>query len=224
MNRVVKLFYSKKFWIIILILVLIVGGLFYWQKDRIRNFLRERRLAKIRAPAEDYSVVYDSGKHFIVNEKDEFKLKVPGKWQVSLGTQSGGIVSDFRSILYSNDFHYRKPKGCLVEFYISRLAKSRSKEIPGGTRFYLIENAQKVKKKIEYYKNNQEKGKRIILVDQKEAFWEKNLLDNNSGSRITVEIPYQGRVYKLVLVSFSKKCNEQLKYILNSLSIGDITL
>lgn len=116
-----SLFRSRKFWIIVLILILIVGVLFYWQKDRIRNFLRERRLAKIRAPAEDYSVVNNSDKHFVVNKKDEFKLPVPDNWKVVLGAGSAGMSSSYRSILHSKDFSYRPSEGCLIEFHITRL-------------------------------------------------------------------------------------------------------
>lgn len=83
---------------------------------------------------------------------------------------------------------------------------------------------QTVEKRIEFLKKNQNGKGRIISVDGREGIREGDSIGENIGKNITVKVPTKERVYVFRMISFSKKCNGQLKYILNSLSIGDITL
>src|SRR4030042_91711 len=148
-----KFLNKKIIFVFIFVLILIVGGLFFWwQEDKIENFLENRKLDKMIALAKDYTILEDSGKKFIVNQKDGFKIKIPAEWNAEIGMDMAGIESERYVTLYSKDFNYHPPQGCLVEIQISRLKERRVEHYGEDFVMYPYVGAKEVKDTIDSYK------------------------------------------------------------------------
>jgi len=214
---------SKKIVIpIVIVLILVAGGVFWWQKDKIESFFESKELEKMVALSKDYSIVEDSNGKFIINEKDGLKVKVPLRWEVEIGASMFGLVDERYVILYSNDFSYRPPKGCLVEIQISRLQQRRVEYYGEDFEMYPYEGAKEVKEMIDSYKEaamEKREGIKIISVDQKDALQETRILEGDIGKHISIKIPTENKVYIFECVLFLEECDEQLNQFLETVSI-----
>ena len=219
---------SKKIIILVfVVLILVGGGIFLWQRDEIENFLENKKLEKMIALSKDYTIVEDSGEKFIVNKKDGFKIKIPTEWNAEIGMDMAGMVSERYVTLYSKDFSYRPPQGCLVEIQISRLQKRRVEHYGKDLIMYPYEGAEEVKEMINSYKettpeekeNIRERGTAIILVDQKEALRETITLRENVGKHITIKIPTENKVYIFEEILLSEECDKEFDKFLETVSI-----
>jgi len=156
---------KKKFIIsifVILFLILVAGGgFFWWQEDKIDSFIERKKLEKMVAPSKDYTVIEDSGEKFIINSKDELKIKIPTEWEVELGNDMEILESDREVTLYSKDFSYRPPEGCLIKIQINRLQKTRIERYNGDFIMYPFEGAEEVKEMINSYKEANRKKKKV---------------------------------------------------------------
>ncbi|MBM3257717.1 MAG: hypothetical protein FJZ05_00670 [Candidatus Nealsonbacteria bacterium] len=224
-----KKFLNKKvIFVFVFVLILIAGGLFFWwQEDKIENFLENRKLEKMIALAKDYTILEDSGEKFIVNQKDGFKIKIPTEWNAKIGMDMTGMESERYVTLYSKDFNYHPPQGCLVEIQISRL-KERSVEHYGEDFImYPYVGAKEVKDIIDSYKessleeqkNMHENGITTILIAQREALQETTILKESIGKYITIKIPTEDRVYIFEEVLFSDECDKEFEDFLETISI-----
>ncbi|MDD5145091.1 MAG: hypothetical protein PHW72_03135 [Candidatus Pacebacteria bacterium] len=220
-----RFFSSKKsifLCVFVLILLVVTGGLF-WQKDRIEIFFEEKELEKMVAFAKDYSLSQNNNGKFIINEKDNFQVKVPDNWNAEIGMDSHGTESDRYVTLYSQDFSYRPQRGCLVEIEISRLAKEKREEYSdGNVIFYLFDGAKEVKDEIESYKinNNKEENIKIISVSQRDALQEIDEIGDAAGKYIiTTKVPSESRVYIFRSILFSDNCNREMEQFLNTVLV-----
>jgi hypothetical protein len=217
-----KFLNKKVIFIFIIVLLLIVGGVFWWQKNKIESFLESKELEKMVALSKDYSIAEDSNGKFIINEKDGLKVKVPSQWEAEIGMDMSGLVDERYVTLYSNDFSYRPPKGCLVEIQISRLQKRRVEYYGEDFEMYPYEGAKEVKEMIDSYKEaaiEEREGIKIISVDQKDALQETRILEGEIGKHISIKIPTENKVYILECVLFSEECDEQLNQFLETVSV-----
>ena len=212
---------------IVVVLILVGGGFFWWQEDEIESFLEGKKLERMVAPSKDYTIVEDSGEKFIINKKDGFKVKVPTEWKVELGPNMEILVSDREVTLYSKDFSYRPPKGCLTTIQINRLQKRQIEKYDGDFVMYPFEGVEEVKEMINSYKeakaeekeSMQEKGIEIILIAQREALQETTVLKENIGKYVIVKIPTENKVYIFKWILFSEECNEEFNKFLETISI-----
>ncbi len=215
----------KKKIIIFLIIVgifLVITGLLWWQKDKIENFLEKKEMEKIVALAKDYSILKKTNEEFIINKKDNLRVKIPTNWKTEIGMDMFGLTSEQHVTLYSEDFSYRPPNGCLIEIQISRLREEKIENYDGFSQIFLYEGAKEVKKMINSYKKalpKEKEGIKIITVDQNEALEEIRILNKNIGKRITVKIPTENRVYIFEGVLFSEKCFHEFDKFLKNISI-----
>ncbi len=213
--------------VVVFILILIAGGFFWWQKDKVDSFIERKKLEKMVAPSKDYTVIEDSGEKFIINSKDELKIKIPTEWEVELGNDMEILESDREVTLYSKDFSYRPPEGCLIRIQINRLQKTRIERYNGDFIMYPFEGTEEVKEMINSYKeakpeekeSMQERGTEIILVDQNEALRETTILKEDIGKHISIKIPTENRVYIFECILFSEECDEELNQFLETVSI-----
>ena len=212
----------------ILFLILVAGGgFFWWQEDKIDSFIERKKLEKMVAPSKDYTVIEDSGEKFIINSKDELKIKIPTEWEVELGNDMEILESDREVTLYSKDFSYRPPEGCLIKIQINRLQKTRIERYNGDFIMYPFEGAEEVKEMINSYKEAkpeekesiQKRGTEIILVDQKEALQETTALREDIGKYIAIKVPTENKVYIFECIQFSEECNEEINKFLETVSI-----
>lgn len=214
---------SKKIIIpIIIILLLITGGVFWWQKDKIESFLERKELERMVALSKDYSMMEDSGEKFIINEKDGLKVKIPTQWETEIGVDMSGLASERYVTLYSKDFSYRPPKGCLVEIQISRLQKREIREYNGDFEIFPYEGAEEVKEMINLYKEaelEEKEGIKIISIDQNEALQETKTLKEDIGKYISVKIPTENKVYIFEGILFSEECGKEFEQFLETVSI-----
>mgnify|MGYP005863711407 CR=1 FL=1 len=215
--------------IFILLLVIIAGGFFWWQIDEIERFLERRVMERMVAPSKDYAVVEELGEKFIVNRKDGFQAKIPSEWEVLLGDNGEILESDREVTLYSKEFSYRPPKGCLINIQINRAKRMPVKEYDGDIVMFPFEGVEDVKEEINTYKKAmlQEKEKmkerwarpEIIFVDQKETLRETIILSKNIGKFITIKAPTDNRLYIFRNIQFSEYCDEELQQFLETVSI-----
>jgi len=212
---------------IVIVLILAGGGFFWWQKEKIESFLENRKLEKMVALSKDYTLLENSGGKFIVNKKDGFEIKVPTEWNAEIGMDMSGMESEQYVTLYSKDFSYRPPQGCLIEIQITRLKKRHVEYYGKDLVTYPYEGAEEVKEMINSYKeatleekeNIQERGTKIILVDQKEALRETTALGEDIGKYITVKVPTKNKVYIFKEIQLSKECEEEFNKFLETVSI-----
>lgn len=211
----------------VVVLILIAGGVFWWQEDKIEIFLENKKLEKIVAPSKDYIVVEDSGGKFIINKKDGLKIRVPTEWEVESEENMEILKSDREVTLYSKDFSYRPPKGCLSKIQINRLQKMPVEKYNGDIEIYPFEGAEEIREIINQYKeampgekeNMQKKGVYIIVINQKEALRETIILKENAGKYVTLKIPTENKLYIFEWLLFSEECNEKLNQFLETVSI-----
>ena len=112
------------------------------------------------ALSKDYSVIEELSGKFIINEKDGLKIKVPVSWKSEIGMDMSGSISEKNVILYSQNFSYSPPNGCLIELEINRLQKRRVEKYNGDLVAYPIEGAEEVKEIINRYKRSRNRRKR----------------------------------------------------------------
>lgn len=210
-----KIINKKIFISIIVILIFISGGVFLWW-DKIENYLERKEMEIVIAPSKDYIIQETSTGKFVENEKDGFKVQVPEGWEVEIGMDIGGYVSERKVTLYSSDFSYRPPQGCLIEIQISRL-----KEEKEG---FLVKGADEVREMIEYYKERETEVeessfREVILVDKHEALKRTKVLKGEIGKHISIEIPVENRVYSFEFVLFSERCDQEFDRLLETVSI-----
>lgn len=223
-----KKFLNKKIiFLFIFVLILAVGGLFFWwQEDKIENFLENRKLEKMIALAKDYTILEDSGEKFIVNQKDGFKIKIPAEWNAEIGIDMTGMESERYVTLYSKDFNYHPPQGCLVEIQISRLKERRVEYYGEDFVMYPYIGAKEVKDMMGSYKESSseeedmhERGIAIILIAQREALQETTILREAIGKYITIKIPTEDKVYIFEEILFSDECDKEFESFLETVSI-----
>ncbi|MBL7142221.1 MAG: hypothetical protein ISS83_00945 [Candidatus Pacebacteria bacterium] len=224
-----KKFLNKKvIFVFVFVSILAVGGLFFcWQEDKIENFLENRKLEKMIALAKDYTILEASGEKFIVNQKDGFKIKIPTEWNAKIGMDMTGMESERYVILYSKDFNYHSPQGCLVEIQISRLKERRVKHYGEDFVMYPYIGAKEVKDMIDFYKeasseekeDMHERGIAAILIAQREALQETTILREAIGKYITIKIPTKDKVYIFEEVLFSDECDKEFEGFLEAISI-----
>ena len=209
---------AKKQKLIILTIIILVlgGGLFYWWQDKIESYLERKELAEVVAPSKDYTIIEIANGKFIVNKEDKLRVKVPEGWGAEVGMDMGGYASEERVILYSPNFSYRPPQGCLVEMQISRLSKRKEG--------FLVEGVEEVKAAINHYKkaNLEEKedaGVEIILVNQQEALQQTSTLSEEIGKHVSIKIPIEDRVYFFEFILFSEECDQEFEKFLETVSI-----
>jgi len=215
------------FLIIIVVLILGAGGFFWWQEDKIESFLESKKREKMVAPSKDYFVIKESGEKFIINKKDGFKVKIPTEWEVESEDNMEILESDREVTLYSRNFSYRPPEGCLVRIQINRLEKIWIEEYGVDFIMYPFEGVEEVKEMINVYKeatleekeSMREKGTEIILVDQRESLQETIILSENIGKYITIKIPTENKVYILRSTQLSGECDEEFDKFLETVSI-----
>ena len=226
---------KKKIIIALVSILIVLGGFFcWWQEDRIETFFENRKLEKIVAPSKDYSVIEEHGEKFILNEKDRFKVKIPANWKIELGEDREILESNREITLYSTDFSYRPPEGCLINVQINRVQRMLVEEYNGATVMYPFEGAEEIKEEINFYKNatpeerEELKERRakpeIILVDQKEALLETILLEiimssGDVGKYVTVKVPTENRLFIFRNTQLSEKCEEEFNKFLETVSI-----
>lgn len=204
---------------IVVVLILVAGGFFWWQEDKIESFLERKKLEGMTAPIKDYNVIEESGEKFIVNEKDGLKIKVPAEWELETGVDMAGMTSERNISLYSQDFTYRPPNGCLIEIEISRLQKRRVEKYNGDLVMYPIEGAEEIKEMIKLYKEAKPKEIEVISIGQKEALKETNILKEGIGKYITVKIPTDNKVYIFKSIQFREECDKEFNKFLETISI-----
>ncbi|MFH1462617.1 MAG: hypothetical protein ABIG08_02925 [bacterium] len=217
-----KILTKKVVFCLVVVLVLFAGGFFYWQSDKIENFLERKELERMVALSGDYLIMEDSGEKFIINKKDELKIKVPAQWEIVIGMDMFGLTSERHVTLHSQDFSYRPPKGCLVEIQISRLQDKLIDEHDGNFEMFLIDGVKEVKEIINFYKENEPEEKevvRIISVNHNEALQETKMLKEDMGEQISIKIPTENRVYVLEGIFFSEECGKKFEQFLETVSI-----
>ncbi len=222
---------KKKIGVILVVVgfIFIIGGFFWWQQDKIERFLESKKIEKMVAPSKDYNVIENSGEKFLINKKDEFKIKIPIGWEIELGDDMEILKSDREVTLYSEDFSYRPPQGCLIRIQINRLQKTWIEEYGVDFVMYPFEGAEEIKEMINSYKEIaskekeiiQERGAEIILVGQKEALWEQEAIGLGEviGKYITIKVPTENKVYIFRNTQFSERCDEELENFLETISI-----
>jgi len=218
---------NKKVVITLVVVLVLAGGFFYWQEDRIENFLENKKREKMVAPSKDYTIIEESDGKFILNAKDGFKVKIPAEWKIELGENMEILESDRDVTLYSKDFSYQPPKGCLIEIQINRVQETPIERYDGDFIMYPFEGSKEIEEEINSHKNAQleekkimqEKGKEIILINQREALQETVILSENVGEFITVKIPTENKLYIFRSTHLSKKCSEEFNNFLEAVSI-----
>jgi len=225
---------NKKVIISLVVVLVLAGGFFYWQEDRIENFLESKKREKMVAPSKDYTIIEEADGEFILNTKDGFKVKIPAEWKIEPGDNMEILESDREVTLYSKDFSYRPPKGCLINVQINRVQRMPVEEYNGATVMYPFEGAEEIKEEINFYKNATPEERdelkerwakpEIILVDQKEALLETILLETtilsgDVGKYVTVKVPTQKRLFIFSNTQLSEKCVQEFDKFLETVSI-----
>jgi len=214
-------FFNKKVLVgLFFVLIFLIGGFFWWQRDRIKDFLEKEETEKMVALSEDYITVEDSNEKFIVNKKDGFKIKIPESWKTEIGIDMAGLTSERNVILYSQDFNYRLQKGCLIEMQINRLKEMRVEKYGEDIEMFPYEGVKEVRGIIDSYKSNEAKeGGEIILIDETEALKETKILKDGIGKYVSIKIPTENKVYIFNSVLFSDECEEEFKQSLETVLI-----
>jgi len=133
------------------------------------------------------------------------------------------LASEQYVTLYSKDFSYRPPKGCLVEIQISRLQKRQVEHYDEDLVMYPYEGAEEIKEVINSYKEampEEREGIKIISVDQNEALQETKILGENIGGQVSIKIPTENKVYIFEGILFSEECDKELEQFLETVSIN----
>jgi len=212
---------SKKIKIIIpvsiILLFLIIGGIFWLQREKIETYLEQKEMEKVFALAKDYNLQETSEGKFIENKKDGFRARVPDDWRTEIGTDMFGYVDDMKVILFSTDFSYQPSKGCLIEIQINRAKNEREAE------GFLVRSVEEVKRDIILSKETERKdhfpNQEAILINGKEALKSTFPEEGKKENYISIELPSEERVYTFEVVFFSEECTEHIDEFLNSILI-----
>ena len=208
--------------ILFVLVIIVVAGGFFW-RDKIENYLERKKMERMVALSKDYSIAEDSDGKFIINEKDGLRVKIPTQWETEIGMDMYGLASEQYVTLYSKDFSYRPPKGCLVEIQISRLQKRQVEHYDEDLVMYPYEGAEEIKEVINSYKEampEEREGIKIISVDQNEALQETKILGENIGGQVSIKIPTENKVYIFEGILFSEECDKELEQFLETVSIN----
>ncbi|OGZ19118.1 MAG: hypothetical protein A2Z68_00925 [Candidatus Nealsonbacteria bacterium RBG_13_38_11] len=186
-------------------LVLLVGGFFYWED--IENYLEEKEMEKVFAPAKDYTIYENSEGKFIENKKDKLTIKIPDGWQAEIGADIFGFSSGRSVVIYSSDYSLSPRKGCAIEIEITR-----AKEDAEG---FLERGVNEVKEDIVYSKEtpaNKENYQyyEVVSIRGRESL--KEVL----GNIVTIEIPTENNVYFFQTISIPKECLLELNNVLET--------
>jgi hypothetical protein len=229
MQKSKKLFKNKFFlFFSIVFLITFIGGLFWWQADNFFRFVENKKVEKMVAPSKDYLVVENIDGKFIINEKDGLTIKILTDWDVKKNENRGILESDREVILFSKDFNYRPPGGCLITIQINRVQQMPIENYKFGSFvMYPFEGADEVREIIDLYKsftykekeNIKEDGSEIILVDQKDALKEVIFSSENVGRYVTVKIPTENKLYIFKSTELSEACGEKFNEFLETVSI-----
>jgi len=223
-----KILNKKVVIIFTVVLILLAGGFFcWWQEDKIETFFENRKREKMVAPSKDYSVIEEAGGKFILNKKDGLKVKIPTDWEIESGYNIEILESDREVTLYSKNFNYYPPEGCLIRIQINRLEKTWIEEYGVDSVMYPFEGAEEVEKMIKTYEEAtqeekegmRERGTEIILVNQRESLQETIMLRENIGKYVTVKIPTENKVYIFYSTQLFEKCEEEFDKFLETVLI-----
>lgn len=203
--------------IIIFILFLIAGGIFWLQREKIENYFEQKEMEKVFALSKDYNLQETSEGKFIENKKDGFRARVPDGWRAEIGTDIFGYVDDMKVILFSTNFSYRPSNGCIIEIQINRAKNEREAE------GFLVRSVEEVKRDIVLSKETERKNyfpkTEAILINGKEALKNTFPEEGKKENYISIELPSEEKVYTFEVVFFSEECTEYIDKFLNSISI-----
>lgn len=229
-SKTKRILNRKNIFILVILLILIVGGLFFLgQIDKIDSFIERRKMEKMVAPSRDYTIVENYDGRFVVNKKDELKVKIPSDWEIEVNDNMEILESDREVVLYSKNFSYRPPDGCLITIQINRIQQAQLETYKEGRSFvvYPFEGAEEIIEMINSYKDAtqeekeklQESGIEVISVDQKSALREVVFLKEDVGKYITVKIPTANKLYIFGSTQLSETCHEEFNKFLETISI-----
>jgi len=203
--------------VVIVLLVLIAVGIFWWQKDKIEDYFEQKEMEKIFALSKDYDLQETPEGKFIENKKDGFKARVPENWKTEIGMDMFGYADDMKVILFSTDFSYQPPKGCIIEIQINR---AKNEKESGD---FLVRDIEEVKRDIILAKETETENyfprREVILINGKEALKSSYPKEGEKENHITIELPSEERVHTFEIVFFSEECQRNIDEFLNTVSI-----
>jgi len=203
--------------IVIVLLILIAGGIFYWRRGKIEDYFEQKEMERVFAVAKDYNLQETSEGKFIENKKDGFRAKIPDEWRAEIGADMFGYLDDTRVILGSPNFSYQPSQGCLIEIQITRAKNEKE------ASDFLVRTVEEVKRDIILAKETERKdhfpNQEIILINGKEALKNTFPKEGKKENLMSIEFPSEERVYTFEVVFFSEECKRNIDEFLNSVLI-----
>ncbi len=203
--------------IVIFVLLLIAGGFFYWwvEKEEVMKPIYKNEFVK----TEEFEVVETSEGNFVVCEKENFRIKVPGEWRVEKDAAFGTAIYLLDPLSGDNFIKNAKEKGACgmsVEIYNSKRVN------PDVTTF-----ADDLNKEVEYFLKDPDYGlkdkdskKEIINLDGKYGIKRIHTIEDKVCF-IEVKIPIDQTVYTLSSGFIrADKCIEEFNKNLETVTIN----
>ena len=208
------------FLIILLIFLLVIGGVFLWEKNKNKNEFSDILISEnIFARGDDYEISKTSQGKIIENKKEGLTLQVPESWIIKKYDQSIGFFSPETEFNEYGDFSESvKEKGaCVVGVEIYKSQKISS-DIPTfaeilSSEIVYIENNFQGKEKNESYENE------VIMVGDKKGI-KRTSVEKGEVRSIEVEI-FAGQtvyVFSSALI-VEQKCVGEFNGILETVGI-----
>jgi hypothetical protein len=202
---------------VVIVLLILVGGIFWWQRGKIEDYFEQKEVEKVFALSKDYKINETPEGKFLENKKDRFRAKIPGGWRTEIGTDMFGYADDMKVILFSPDFSYQPPQGCVIEIKINR---AKNEKESGD---FLVRDVEKVKRDIILAKETEGENyfprQEVILINGKEALKNTFPEEGKKENLISIELPSEEEVYTFEAVFFSEECKRNIEEFLNSVLI-----
>jgi hypothetical protein len=209
---------KKKFFVPGIVIGLVVIGWLVFLIGEIGPSEKSPKVEEFTAawsPKEDYKIVETPEGKFVENEKAGLSFKVPEGWKVEIQELAGGEVL---LNLFEQKARHDPEHGFLIEGCGWELGVKDSK-----TETELL--GQKIQDIITYQKHHQEKVSSMIeIIDVGGYETLETIVSDNPkfGKSITLEIPFNGRLYyleTLFVPGGEERCSQEFNNFLKTVLI-----